>query len=47
MPGELLCKECGIPIKYMDENKRVKMFTLNPKVIDVCFPKKAKEQDER
>lgn len=47
MPGELLCKECGIPIKYMDENKRVKMFTLNQKVIDVCFPEKAKEQDER
>lgn len=45
MPGELLCKECGIPIKYMDENKKVKMFTNNQQVIDVCFPLKEQEPE--
>lgn len=32
MPGEFLCKVCGIPIYYLDSNKNVRLITKNNEI---------------
>lgn len=38
MPGELMCRELGIEITYLDKDKRVKLFTNNLEIKDVLIP---------
>ena len=37
MPGELMCRELGIEITYLDKDKRVKLFTNNQELKDVLI----------
>ena len=38
MPGELMCRELGIEITYLDKDKTVKLFTNNQEIKDVIIP---------
>ena len=38
MPGELMCRELGIEITYLDKDKRVKLFSNNQAIKDVIIP---------
>lgn len=38
MPGELMCRELGIEIIYLDKDKRVKLFTNNQEIKKVLIP---------
>ena len=38
MPGELMCRELGIEITYLDKDKHVKLFTNNQEIKDVLIP---------
>lgn len=38
MPGELMCRELGIEITYLDKDKRVKLFTNNQEIKDILIP---------
>ena len=33
MPGELMCRELGIEITYLDKDKRVKLFSNNQEIV--------------
>ena len=37
MPGEFLCKELGIPIVYLDGDKKVKLLTINDDVKNIIM----------
>lgn len=38
MPGELMCRELGIEIVYLDIHKKVKLFTNSEEIKDVLIP---------
>ena len=38
MPGELMCRELGIEIIYLDLEKKVKLFTNNEAIKDLLIP---------
>ena len=40
MPGEFLCKELGIPLIYLDSDKKVKLLTLNEEVKNIITSNK-------
>lgn len=39
MPGELICKECGIRPRYIDVNRGVRLLTNNPEITRLILPK--------
>lgn len=45
MPGEFLCKECGIPLIYLDFNETVKLLTTNEELKNLILDSN-KDKDE-
>lgn len=37
MPGEFLCKECGIDLEYIDIENKVKLFTKNAEIKEIIL----------
>lgn len=40
MPGQFLCKECGISMIYLDNEKKVKLITANEELKELILPTK-------